>query len=121
MSVLIKGMDIPTSCDKCRFCVNGFTDVAPMYECAVQSYENVSVLVESDGKPFDFRPDWCPLVEIPTPHGRLIDATFEENHYASMLLDPTPDVTKEDKRNARVIIDALRMARTVIEAEGRET
>ena len=121
MSILIKGMETPTSCDKCRFCVNGFTDAAPMYECAVQSYENVSVLVESDGQPFDFRPDWCPLVEIPTPHGRLVDATFEENHYGSMLLDPTPDVTKEDKRNARVIIDALRMARTVIEAEGRDT
>lgn len=63
----------------------------------------------------------CPLIEVPTPHGKLVDATFEENHYGSMLLDPTPDVTKEDKRNARVIIDALRMARTVIEAEGSET
>ena len=66
------------------------------------------------------RPKGCPLTELP-PHGRLIDATFEENHYGSMLLDPTPDVTKEDKRNARVIIDALRMARTVIEAEGSKT
>ena len=74
MSVLIKGMEMPESCDKCRFCVNGFTDEAPMYECGVQSYDNVSVLVESSGKPFDFRPDWCPLVEVPTPHGRLIDA-----------------------------------------------
>ena len=73
MSILIRSMETPTSCDKCRFCVNGFTDTVPMYECAVQSCENVSVLVESDGKPFDFRPDWCPLVEIPTPHGRLID------------------------------------------------
>ena len=65
MSILIRDMEIPTSCDKCRFCVNGFTDAAPMYECAVQSYENVSVLVESDGKPFDFRPEWCPLVDVP--------------------------------------------------------
>ena len=73
MSILIRSMEIPTSCDKCRFCVNGFTDTVPMYECAVQSYENVSVLVESNGEPFDFRPDWCPLVELP-PHGRLIDA-----------------------------------------------
>ena len=64
MSILIKDMDIPKSCDKCRFCVNGFTDEAPMYECGVQSYDNVSVLVESGGKPFDFRPDWCPLVEV---------------------------------------------------------
>ena len=72
MSILIKGMEMPKNCDECRFCVNGFTEDAPMYECAVQSYENVSVLVESGGKPFDFRPDWCPLTELP-PHGRLID------------------------------------------------
>ena len=57
------------------------------------------------------------VVELP-PHGRLIDATFEENHYASMLLDPTPDVTEQDKHKARIVIDALRMAQTVIEAEG---
>ena len=65
MSVIVKGMEMPKNCDECRFCVNGFTDDAPMYECAVQSYENVSVLVESGGKPFDFRPDWCPLIELP--------------------------------------------------------
>lgn len=66
MSILIHGMDMPESCDKCRFCVNGFTDEAPMYECGAQSYDNVSVLVESGGKPFDFRPDWCPLVDVKT-------------------------------------------------------
>lgn len=44
---------------------------------------------------------------------RLIDAEFEENHYASMLLNPTPDVTEQDKRKARVIIEALRMAKAV--------
>lgn len=66
MSILINDMEMPESCDKCRFCVNGFTDEAPMYECGVQSYDNVSVLVESGGKPFDFRPDWCPLVEVET-------------------------------------------------------
>ena len=73
MSVLIKGMKMPKNCAECRFCVNGFTDVAPMYECACESYENVSVLVDDYGKPFDFRPDWCPLIELPEKHGRLID------------------------------------------------
>ena len=67
------------------------------------------------------RPKDCPLVEVKEPHGRLIDATFEENHYASMLLDPTPDVTEHDKHKARIIIEALRMAKTAIEAEGSET
>ena len=74
MSVLIKGMGIPVNCNKCVFCVNGFTDAAPMYECAASGDDMTSVLVDDHGKPFDFRPDWCPLIEVETPHGRLIDA-----------------------------------------------
>ena len=112
MSILIRSMEIPTSCDKCRFCVNGFTDDVPMYECAVQSYENVSVLVESDGKPFDFRPDWCPLVEIHTPHGRLIDADELNIHDVSPVYGfCVMGVTEED----------IELTDTVIEAEGSET
>ena len=114
MSILIKGMEIPTSCDKCRFCVNGFTDDAPMYECAVQSYENVSVLVESDGKPFDFRPDWCPLVELP-PHGRLIDIKSVED---GKFVTVGNDYQRWWNGALESVIDN---APTVIEAEGRET
>ena len=75
MSVLIKGIGIPESCAECRFCVNGFTDDAPMYECACESSENVSVLVDDHGKPFDFRPEWCPLIEVP-PHSDLVDRNY---------------------------------------------
>ena len=112
MSVLIKGMEMPKNCAECRFwsiceCLSDFED----YVSVLEAVDDGDLVRDCD----------CPLIEIPTPHGRLIDETFEENHYGSMLLDPTPDVTKEDKRNARVIIDALRMARTVIEAEGGET
>lgn len=108
MSVIVKNMDLPNNCAECRMwctceCINDFED----FESVCYAVEDGDLIRDKD----------CPLVEIPTPHGRLIDATFEENHYGSMLLDPTPDVTKEDKRNARVIIDALRMAKTVIEAE----
>ena len=46
-------------------------------------------------------------------HGRLIDAGFEEQHYASMLLNPTPDVTAKDRENAKIILGALKMAKTV--------
>ena len=67
--------------------------------------------------PDDERSDDCPLTEIPTPHGRLIDADFEEQHYTSMTTNPTPDVTEQDKRNSLIIIEALQMAKTIIEAE----
>jgi hypothetical protein len=44
---------------------------------------------------------------------RYIDKEFEINHYHSMLVNPTPDVTSIDKRNAMIILDALKMAKTV--------
>lgn len=58
MSVLVKGMKIPTICPKCIFAddENSFCRVANKYYC------------------WDGKPKWCPLVEVPTPHGRLIDA-----------------------------------------------
>lgn len=62
----------------------------------------------------------CPLIEVQTPHGRLIDADFEEAHWTSMTVNPTPDVTAEDKRKSLVVIEALQMAGTVIPAERSE-
>ena len=94
------------------------------YNCPFRTLDYCGLLIEHDRVTVNVNKmtasEYCPLVDIPTPHGRLIDATFEENHYASVLLNPTPDVTEQDKYKARIIIEALRMAGTVIEAEGRE-
>ena len=114
MSVLIKEIEMPKNCAECRFCVNGFTDEAPMYECACESYENVSVLVDDHGKPFNFRPDWCPLIEVPTPHGRLIDVDDFMRH----LIINTADLRT---LSTRTVGKALRDSPTIIEAEGSDT
>lgn len=55
MSVLIKGMKMPMGCYECPFEVWG--------KCMFINY-NVS----------GTEPKSCPLVEVPFPHGRLIDA-----------------------------------------------
>ena len=58
MSVLIRGMKMPTSCHQCVAGYGGFCFVCP---------------AEEDGTcPDHGRPKWCPLVPIP-PHGDLID------------------------------------------------
>ena len=44
---------------------------------------------------------------------RYIDAEFEIAHYTSMTTHPTPDVTEQDKRNSLIILNALRMARSI--------
>lgn len=52
---------LPNSCAECEHLKNGFTELAPSWECGLESSECVSVLVEGhDGKPFNFRPFWCP-------------------------------------------------------------
>ena len=52
MSIIIKGMDMPKSCWECE-----------IFGCSLRDK-----LAHIE----DRNPD-CPLVEIPTPHGRLID------------------------------------------------
>ena len=59
MSVFIPGMEMPQRCRDC--CFVGF-----VFTCHLTGKTHNDVLRT--------RPDWCPLVEIKTPHGRLIDA-----------------------------------------------
>ena len=113
MSVIVKGMEMTKNCSDCPLNYDQMSCIVT----GTRWWSDTMVLMGFDSdkeRMYD-----CPLIEIPTPHGRLIDATFEENHYASMLLNPTPDVTEQDKHKARIVIEALRMAKTVI--EGSET
>ena len=74
MSVLIKNMEMPKNCMSCPFPAVGVD--AYYCHCPTQ-----------DGKEYDFKyadtiPDTCPLVEIPTPHGRMIaEKTITEIRY----------------------------------------
>lgn len=60
MSVLIKGMKMPENCGECIWIQRGYPDW-----CDLPMGKDLY----NDKK----RPDWCPLVEVPTPHGPLID------------------------------------------------
>ena len=65
MSILIKGMEMPPCCDQC-FALDDDGD-----------YPMCRITHETRGYNFrvrELRMDRCPFVEIPTPHGRLIDA-----------------------------------------------
>ena len=66
MSILIEGMKLPKSCDNCDLIQ--FDDEGLEAHCPLSPYYRWC------GTPPDYIPEGCPLVEIPTPHGRLIDA-----------------------------------------------
>ena len=72
MSVLIKGMEMPK-----HAAVNGEKDTA--YKCAILAHPDNSVELVIDTKfasAYDngHNIQRYPITEIPTPHGRLIDA-----------------------------------------------
>ena len=99
MSLFIKSkVHLPSNCEKCPF---NYADMS------------VGICIAAD-KTIDTRtygrkrhPD-CPMTEIPTPHGRLIDA------------DRFLDWLKEFHPNDVAIMSGVKNARTVIEAEVSE-
>ena len=107
MSVIIKGMSLPKHAD-----VNGEKDTA--YKCLILAHSDNSVELVIDtafASPYDngHNIQRYPLSEIPTPHGRLIDADELETH-----VDNWWDIGEY------VFADTIRNADTIIEAEVSE-
>ena len=89
MSILIKGMDMPKDCSYCILAnkhINGLYEAK--YYCRLEAdYEH------------------CPLIEIPTPHGRLgdLDVLLEEslkegayNYVDSWQIAEQPTILEEE-------------------------
>ena len=110
MSVLIRGMKMPKNRYDCPFIRASY---AGDYYCAMGNSTEDDLKKICGQKMAD-----CPLVEIPTPHGRLIDADA-----VNKAMDERIEKLKDDKSiyEASCVSTALDMfAPTVIEAEGSE-
>ena len=110
MSVLIKGMKMPKSCSDCLFFVDGLYDANDELcsACLVKEDNSPSGCGYGEIDGIDHtkgRMCWCPLVEVPEPHGRLIDA---DEICFSMMTGIDQYIAEE----------AIRESPTVIEAEG---
>lgn len=71
MSVLIKGMEMPTVCIE-----GGWYGNCPMDRlwCAQRFAPEGYTMRQINADRQDKLPDWCPLRPLPEKHGRLIDA-----------------------------------------------
>lgn len=102
MSVMIKGMEMPK--EGCKDCPlvkrKRVFDICPFLKREVDGN------VERGGKPLD-----CPLVEVKTPHGRLIDA---DKLIVLQLHDENDNPVSPEFVPAEFIDEA----ETIIEAEG---
>ena len=100
MGVYIKGMKMPKECRECY--------LLEYYEYLGETQCSITrMMLAEREKPisFDGRPSWCPLVEVPEPHGRLIDADALDYKLGASDRDIYVKYTLEEEP-------------TVIEAEG---
>ena len=98
MSVLIKGMKMPQNCTECH----------------------VRCRLYLNGR--KFRHPNCPLIEVPTPHGRLIDADkIDFRNYA--MHDGKGNLIVDNNFINGIVWanDCIDRTPTVIEAEGSKT
>ena len=95
MSVLIKDMEMPSNCNDCDidFCIFKY-----------EARDDIS----------ETRSDHCPLVEVPTPHGRLIDADVIEK---SMLKHLGISDKKYFLAQEKDFLKLIEQEETIIESE----
>ena len=121
MSVFIKGMEMPKNCGTCKahflsgndYVCCCLTDRIPK---SVAKFHNSKIDLDARKKSIEAvqRPEWCPLVELPEWHGRLIDADAlcdDLMHLAACSIGHTHDRAME-------MIVKLQTAPTIIEADG---
>ena len=98
---------MPLRCFECAYISSSTMDG---YSCKVSHKSLASEHGINTGKP-----NWCPLVEIPTPHGRLGDLDALKAQYKYGEAD-----SEDEKVWMMNIRRAIANAPTVIEAEGSE-
>ena len=97
MSVLIKGMEMPSNCNTCPILQTGYMEhCCPVLKEVMQGTDIVCE-----------RHTDCPLVDAPTPHGDLID---KDSVIELMLKHPLTNtnycVSAKDICNISTIIEA---------------
>lgn len=99
MSILIKGMTMPKDCESCS--------VAHPAECELWMTAG-----------YRLRHKDCPLVEVPFPHGRLIDGDNVIKLLREQLTGDRDTVYEYYDDGLEMAISELSIIPTIIEAEG---
>lgn len=113
MDILIKGMEMPRFCADCPFRETRYDPGYYQYEKCKAS-GRIFNECRFDVNTFAERLNDCPLIEIPTPHGRLIDANKLADNIATMLERNNKLI---DLWLANLIQDEIDDAPTILEAE----
>lgn len=104
MSVLIKGMEMPENCFECPCCRHDSVDGIKMEQCNL-------TLDSFDANYFErwnSRAQNCPLFEVKTPHGNLVDREKLIAEYDRQHVGP-PGGARKIMEQATAVIKAEEM------------
>ena len=91
-------LEMPKDCPMCPFAHYDMFNIVT--GCDITSGKRWAVKNDKDYAESSTRPDWCPLIEVPEPHGRLIAADalhklFEDQWHYLQVLDWNENPTAE--------------------------
>lgn len=115
MGVYVNGMEMPKSCSDCLFFVDGLYDAndEPCSACLAKIDNSPSGCGYKEIDGIDHttrRMYYCPLSEVPEPHGRLIDVNDAKSRMIPLSFSVQKWIDEVELSNCK----------TVIEAEGNE-
>ena len=116
MGLFIKGMEMPENCCVCPCfkSIAGFKTTAGGYLFC--KAKGIAFGKQDSEWIIKQRPNWCPLEEVPTPHGRLIDTSeLVMNRLRFSHGMRGEDVSVYVPLNE--VYDGIKEAPTIIEAE----
>lgn len=113
MSVLVKNMKMPKDCPQCL--LSSWSPITDEFlGCFAVPGKRYAVLSDKEYAESSERPDWCPLVEFPDKHGRLIEEK-EIRTVMNWLLTQPQRPTWNDLYNAIQEMNAIFEAEEVEE------
>lgn len=120
MSVVVVGMEIPSTCEECRIRIEVGSDM----HCPLFVGSQLQDFGRKSECGFDDRPNWCPLRPLPENHGRLadLDAIIRELRSGKSETEEGYDGAKKPGSSLvlELLIGYLDGRPTIVEAEGED-
>ena len=120
MSVLVKNMKMPKDCPQCL--LSSWSPITDEFlGCFAVPGKRYAVLNDKEYAKSTKRPDWCPLVELPEKHGRLIDGDALVTEMTNGIRAGNLEDGYEKYQNINNMddcVECVKYADVVIEAEG---
>ena len=114
MSILIKGMCMPENCVDCKMSYDGGW-------CLLVTEPNENI---ADGQmwkrcPYENRPDWCPLVDLPS-RGRLLWDKHVMETFGDAILDEAERNNQHVRATHQEIAAVVAAVPTIVNLECEE-